>query len=392
MMLDNEPDFRVSEHIKEIDEGSSLKYYANINGYISYSARDKLYDIKDSVSVKSVDFKTTGSIDSGVDQNITLNVEEDDKLKDAIGANLTIEVSTLNVKGNVAQNTTIRAKEVNIGGQTHSKSKIYADHINISVHKGYCEGDFVVIDKLEGGVVVGKNVQVKQALGGRISATKVKIDTLTTNTKIESGELVVIKECLGENNKLSISVSKSPLIAESLEKILKGLQDCDKVIQTLPKSIESKKFVIESNKDSVAQIKERIREMKQTSTLPPSSFIRKIKDYQKTINEYNEMSVILKDAIEKQQYLKHNLKILENKIYDAKVVNLGKWSNLNEIKFKLLHPETELIYSTKANEEIYCLKLERVVVNGKETPEITKFSKSEIGDFDDIEIIESDEK
>lgn len=379
----NEPDFKVSENIRMLEDDLSIKYYANINGYVTFVYRDKLYDIKDSVSVQAVEFKTTGSIDAGINKDITLNVDEQDYLKDAIGANLSIEVSTLNVKGNIAQNSVVKAKIANIGGQTHSKSKIYAKKINIEVHRGYCEGEDIEVNRLENGVIVGKNVRVKHALGGKIIANKVMIDTLTTNTTIEVSDIAVVKECLGENNKFLVSASKSPIIVKSLEKTLGQLAEVNKNLLSLPKIIDSKKSIIDANKDSIMQIKQRLAEMKQSNIIPPTAFLQKIRDYQNVVLEYNDLITKLKDFKDKHKDLEDDLKRLQNKVYEAKVINTKRWANLNEIKFKLLYPDIELTYNTKEYEDLYCLKLERVMIGDEESAKIVKLKRTEVKNYED---------
>lgn len=379
----SEPDFKVSENIRILEDDLSIKYYANINGYVTFVYRDKLYDIKDSVSVQAVEFKTTGSIDAGINKDITLNVDEQDYLKDAVGANLSIEVSTLNVKGNIAQNSVVKAKIANIGGQTHSKSKIYAKKINIEVHRGYCEGEDIEVNRLENGVIVGKNVRVKHALGGKIIANKVMIDTLTTNTNIEVSDIAVVKECLGENNKFLVSASKSPIIVKSLEKTLGQLAEVNKNLLSLPKIIDSKKSIIDANKDSIMQIKQRLAEMKQSNIIPPTAFLQKIRDYQNVVLEYNDLITKLKDFKDKHKDLEDDLKRLQNKVYEAKVINTKRWANLNEIKFKLLYPDIELTYNTKEYEDLYCLKLERVMIGDEESAKIVKLKRTEVKNYED---------
>lgn len=379
----SEPDFKVSENIRMLEDDLSIKYYANINGYVTFVYRDKLYDIKDSVSVQAVEFKTTGSIDAGINKDITLNVDEQDYLKDAVGANLSIEVSTLNVKGNIAQNSVVKAKIANIGGQTHSKSKIYAKKINIEVHRGYCEGEDIEVNRLENGVIVGKNVRVKHALGGKIIANKVMIDTLTTNTTIEVSDIAVVKECLGENNKFLVSASKSPIIVKSLEKTLGQLAEVNKNLLSLPKIIDSKKSIIDANKDSIMQIKQRLAEMKQSNIIPPTAFLQKIRDYQNVVLEYNDLITKLKDFKDKHKDLEDDLKRLQNKVYEAKVINTKRWANLNEIKFKLLYPDIELTYNTKEYEDLYCLKLERVMIGDEESAKIVKLKRTEVKNYED---------
>lgn len=250
------------------------------------------------------------------------------------------------------------------------------------MHRGYCEGDEILVNRLENGTIVGKIVKVKHALGGKIIANKVIVDTLTTNTNIEVSEIALVKECLGENNKFLVSASKSPIIVKNLEKTLASLADTNKDLLAIPKLIESKKSIIDANKDSIMQIRQRLAEMKQSQITPPTAFLQKIRDYQNIVTEYNDLVIKLKDLKDKQRDLEDNLKILQNKVYEAKVINLSKWANLNEIKFKLLYPDIELAYNTKANEEIYCLKLERIMKGDEESAKIVMLNKAQIGEFE----------
>lgn len=130
------------------------------------------------------------------------------------------------------------------------------------------------------------------------------------------------------------------------------------------------------------QIRQRLAEMKQSQITPPTAFLQKIRDYQNIVTEYNDLVIKLKDLKDKQRDLEDNLKILQNKVYEAKVINLSKWANLNEIKFKLLYPDIELAYNTKANEEIYCLKLERIMKGDEESAKIVMLDKTQIGEFE----------
>jgi hypothetical protein len=41
---------------------------------------------------------------------------------------------------------------------------------------------------------------------------------------------------------------------------------------------------------------------------------------------------------------------MQNKIFDAKIINYSPWLEYNEIKFKLISPEIEITYNTIENE------------------------------------------
>lgn len=99
-----------------------------------------MFDIKDELDVNEITFKTTGSVDTGLDTNVTLNVKENDLTKDAVGTGMTVEANEINVEGNVAANAVVKANKVTIGGQTHAKAVIEAKEAKIAVHIGSFEG------------------------------------------------------------------------------------------------------------------------------------------------------------------------------------------------------------------------------------------------------------
>ncbi|MBZ8001445.1 flagellar assembly protein A [Campylobacter canadensis] len=355
--LKNEPDFKISENISQMENDKSIKYYANANGYVYFS--NNTYDIKDSIDIKKITFKTTGSIEAGVNKDVTLNVFEADYLKDAIGPNLSIEASIVNVKGCVAQHSTINAQDVTIGAQTHSKSKIFAKKISINSHRGYCKGDEIFIERLENGVVEGKIVRINQCLGGKVIANKVYVQTLTTNTMFEISDLAVITNCIGENNKFLITANSSPIIAKSLTQNAEKLKENNDLLKNLPKLIQSKLAIINSNKESIIQIKQRIAQMQESNTPIPAAFFNKLKEFQNISQEYNDLKEQFNDANEKKKYILDEFAILQDKVFDARVINLNTWANLNEIRFKLTQPKIELSYNTSKDEKIYCIKLEK---------------------------------
>ena len=108
--------------------------------------------------------------------------------------------------------------------------------------------------------------------------------------------------------------------------------------------------IIDSNKNSINMIKNRLLEMRARGDTPPAAFLNKLKDFQRLVADYNK---ILKQINSKQMELatlKDELVSMESIILDAKIINRDRWTELNEIKFKLLEPPIDVSYSTKENE------------------------------------------
>ena len=83
------------------------------------------------------------------------------------------------------------------------------------------------------------------------------------------------------------------------------------------------------------------------------------------VAEYNQ---ILKSINSKQSELatlKDELVSMESIIFNAKIINRDRWTELNEIKFKLIEPPIDINYSTKENEIIRVMTL-KAGVNGYE--------------------------
>lgn len=344
------------------DTGETLVYTAKRSGYILQD-KDGRYGIKDNLELLKVDFKSTGSINAGLDKNVKLNVKENDILKDAIGPNVNVEIEEIVVEGSIAQNAVIKAQKAEIKGQTHSKSEVYAKDCKIAVHKGYCEGENIEIDRLENGEVHGKNVIIYQALGGKVYADSVYIKTLHMNSTFYVTQNAYVRSCQGENNKFIINPSNSTEIKVEMEKIMSDIAKVSKELALIPAPIKAKKSLIESNKDSIIKIKAKIEELRSQNVEPPEVFFNKLKDFQNLINEYNEL--VKQQKIYQKTLTEHEetLEALQERIFEARVSNKGRWRNLNEIRFILTYPEKEFVYNTKDGELAKNIRLERDIVS-----------------------------
>ena len=98
-IVSHEPEFNVDDTIEIAETDDSIKYIAKENGYISFE--DNIYVIKTDVDIGEISFKTTGSISTGLDSDVSISVNETDSLKDAIGMGMEVEVTEIDIEGNV---------------------------------------------------------------------------------------------------------------------------------------------------------------------------------------------------------------------------------------------------------------------------------------------------
>jgi len=340
------PEHTENIYAKEDNEG--IKFFAKKPGYVK--EEKGVFDIKDELDVNEITFKTTGSVDTGLDTNVTLNVKEKDLTKDAIGTGMTVEANEVNVEGNVAANAVVKANKVTIGGQTHAKALIEAKEAKIAVHIGSFEGESVEIDRLEGGKVKAKKAVIRSVIGGEIIAESVAIDTLVSNSNIIIADTLEIKKLKGVNNKILVDFSMIKNTGEQINERMAKIKTIREQIVKMPRTLESKRCVIEENRGPINVIKAKIEELKSTNNTPPATFMKKLKEYQQLVHEYN---ALLKEFREKKAAiaeLRGEITNIQEGIFNSKVINHSNWREFNEIKFRLVDPARDITYSTRENE------------------------------------------
>ena len=344
----NETVIGITENLTKKENETSIKYIANRGGYVNFDKGN--YDIQDQMEVNEVSFKSTGSIDASLGSNIKINIKESDILKDAIGAGMSVETTEVHVQGNIGSGAKIKAKIAEIGGQTHQSSYIEADTVIISVHRGEANGQDVEIDRLEGGKVIGNTVHVKQMIGGEIIAKSVKIDNLLSNAKITASEILEITELKGNNNKFIIDPSVTKEFNELIESINQKIVKLEEELKAYPRQLSAKKEFIDKNKPMAEMVKDKIMELKRSNVEPPVTLFAKIKDFQSKVIDYNNFLQIFKDKKEELQEYKEDLNKVQNKVFEAKIINHSAWKEFNEIRFRLICPPKDVTYNPKERE------------------------------------------
>jgi len=334
---------KVLENIEVKEEEDRILYIAKKSGYVN-EVRRHTYDILDEMELNAVNFKSTGSIETGLNTNVRINIKDKSIYNDAVGPGMHLESSQINIQGNVGSGAVLKAKDLKIGGQTHKKSKIYADRGKINVHRGYAEGKEILVNRLEGGKVVADTVKISQAVGGKIEAKKIIIKELMSNSTLMGSALIEVKELKGGNNKFVIDPTIERDFVKKRDAIKKEIEVLKNSLKVLPKKGLEKQAIIDKNRDTVAAMKKKLEEYKKFGHQPPKAFLDKIKKFDKLQESYEKIQNQIKENKLLLEKKNGELKDLQKAIFKAKVIVLSPWTDFNEVIFRLITPPKNITY------------------------------------------------
>ncbi len=343
--ISHKPTFKVSNNISVIDNESSIEYRANQNGYIVFE--NDTYDIKEELDIDEISFKTTGSIITGMDAEINLNVKEKDVFKDAIGTGMDVEVNEIEVEGNVGPKAKIVAKTAKIDGQTHGTSHVRADKLTINIHRGFAEGEEVNVTRLERGKIVGKKVSVTQALSGDIRGEHVVVELLGSHVTITASRTIEIKKMQGSENKLIIDPTAISQLSNNAFENDEKIKDIDHQIKEMNYEVQKYVTMVHSNEQAYKQIKKRLLHYQKNKIKLPVSLVRQFKEFKTTIEHLESLQDSLKSLIAQRERLNIVKQTVQEHIFEARIINRDKWVGYNEIVFHLIDPPTKLSYTPK---------------------------------------------
>jgi len=291
-----------------------------------------------------VSFKTTGSIRSGKDSDVSMSVKESDAIKDAVGTGMVVEVSEIDIDGNVGSNAKVIAKKANVGGQTHKTAYIEADELSINVHKGSAKGEHVHITRLEHGNVEGEDVAISQALGGTIKAREINIEICTSHVKAIASKRIEIKKMQGSENSFIIDPLLQDDVTEEVEDNNAKIEKLEKELKSLEDEVQHYMKLVKEGRSAFLDIKKRLAHYKAKGVKLPASFVKKYKQYQDIQEHLKALKKEKKQKEEMLQLLNGKLTTIQDDILEARVINRDRWVGYNEIKFKLIDPPMELVY------------------------------------------------
>jgi hypothetical protein len=340
--ISNAPSFSIDETIKMVETDDSIKYIANENGYIALEGNT--YLIKTDVDVDEITFKSTGSIETGLDSDVSIIVTEADAIKDAVGTGMIVEVTEIEIDGNVGSKARVTALKASVGGQTHKTATITADKLDINVHKGIAHGKDIHITRLEHGEVYGDTVDIVQALGGVIQAKEIDIEICASHVKATAAKKIEIQKMQGSENVFTID----PLVRKEVESELNDnkeeIKELKIDINTINKDVTKYKRLVKDGATSFLDIKKRLVHYQKNGIKMPASFVHKYRQFQKIQTHLKELEATLAFAEEKLELLSSKTVLFQNDILDARIINRDRWNGYNQIKFKLIKPDIELTF------------------------------------------------
>ena len=341
-VVKNAPTFGINDTIEIKEDKDKIAYYAKVSGYVNFEAN--VYQIKSDIDVGKVTFRTTGSISAGLESDVSLSVKENDYIKDAVGTGMEIEVTEIDIKGNVGPSAKVHAKRATIEGQTHGTSLVRADDLTINIHKGTAIGDNVKITRLEHGSVEGKKIEIAQAVGGSVRGREIYVELCSSHVKLTASKTIQIHKLQGSENVFTIDIllqkDKDNQANENQEEI----EEFKKSLSEMKKEIAKYEKLVKDSQAAFNEIKQRLIHYKKNGIQMPAAFVTKYKQFQKT-QEYLE-------NIKKEYSVKNDKFLLltnrrasfQNTIFDARIINKDRWVGHNEIIFKLIDPPIQLSY------------------------------------------------
>jgi hypothetical protein len=257
---------------------------------------------------------------------------------------MSVEVSEIEIDGNVGSNARVVALKATVGGQTHRTAVIKADQLDINVHKGKAYGKNITITRLEHGEVNGDSVAVTQALGGKIIAKEVTIGICASHVTAIASQKIEIKKLQGSENSFIIDPLIKKDLKEGLTEHQESINEIKLSIKSIAKEINEYTYKIKEGTPAFIEIKKRLLHYKKSGVKLPASFVKKYK-------LFTHMQEHLKKIQEEYKHKKEQLELYADKtlsfqenIFDARVINRDRWKGYNEIKFKLVEPPIELIH------------------------------------------------
>ncbi|WP_373035827.1 flagellar assembly protein A [Sulfurimonas sp.] len=336
----NAPTFTTDDTIKVIETDKNIEYRAVENGYIALEGT--LYTIKSEVDIGEISFRTTGSISAGVDSDVSINVKETDLIKDAIGTGMNVEVSEIDIEGNVGSNTKVTALKANIGGQTHKTATVRAENLSVNIHKGKAYGKNIHITRLEHGEIEGDIVDISQAMGGHIRAKEISIELCGSYVHATASRLIEIKKLQGSENIFTIDPLLKKSVQESLNENQENIDELSNSVKNIGKEIEEYTSIVKNNQATFNDVKKRLMHYKKNGVKMPASFVKQYKQFQKAQDHLKNIKKEFEVKKDQLNLLTTKTASFQDNIFDARIINRDRWIGHNEIIFKLVDPPIEV--------------------------------------------------
>lgn len=338
--LDVKPTFTVNNTIEVQDSFENIKYLSNRSGFLVKKGNQ--YDVSNTINVGEISFKTTGTINSNLDSEISINVLKDNPLEDAIEEGMHVKVQQLSIKGSVGPDVQIEAREISINGQTHHTSSIKCANAYISNHKGKVVCRKIEVDTLEGGEIVADTVVIKNAIRGKIKAKRIKIQILGTHVTMEASEYIEIESAKGEENRFIIDTSSNSGLDNIKEDDKIYLTKLKNELKVLSKNFKDAAEKVKNNLEQCEKVKAAIIKSKNAGEEISPNLIQNFKICKVMKVHYATLKEDVTNKKIQLEKLEKKLFVNSTTIFDAKIVVNEPLKGYNHIIYRLYNPEREI--------------------------------------------------
>lgn len=343
--------------IEAEEDQESIRFYAKVSGFVE--RKKGIFTISQELRIDKADFKGTGSIETGIDKEISLKIKHHNAIDDSVGTGVNIDVQRLDVQGTIGSHATIQACEVNIGAQTHKNSHIHVtENATIHLHRGNLKAKEATIDVLETGKIEADTVHVHKMVGGEIIANTVHIDVLYSNAKIVALKSITIGTIEGEGNKLIIDPHAIESYHEQIAQKEHEIKEHTSLIQLQSKELVAKQISFKDKSNRMKQIQQRVLLAKQNGTEAMKADLIRLQQYKIEAQELKSFA----DTIQSEENHLHHLKDEVERLYEADlhatIVHHGTYNGKNRILFK--DPKTHQEYGITPDGKITTIFLRKI--------------------------------
>lgn len=342
------------ETIYSEEDASSIRFYASVSGFVE--RKKGVFTVSQELHIESASFKKTGSIETGLEKEISLKIKRNESSEDSIGSGVTIDVQKLDVSGTVGGNAKIQACEVNIGAQTHRNSQInVTDVANIHLHRGNLKAKEANIDIVETGKIEADVVRIKKMVGGEIIAREIYIDILYSNARITALESITIGTIEGEGNKLIIDPHSIESYHDKIFALEVDIRDKISRIQMESKEFASRQLSFKEKNSRIKQIQQRIVATQKSGAEPMKADLVRLQQYKIEAETLKQLHENIKRSEEHLITMKDELSKLYEADLHAVVTHHGIYNGKNRIVF--IDPKTRQEYGITPEGKVTLIRL-----------------------------------
>lgn len=342
--LDETPTFTVDDSIEIQDSFENIKYIATKSGFLLKEGNR--YDVSNNLDIGEISFKTTGSINSNLDADITINVKKNDPLEDAIEEGMHVKVKKLFVIGNIGPDTKIETREISVNGQTHDRTLIQCVNADIKQHRGKVRGREVKIHTLEGGVVVADRAIIEHAVRGKIRAKVIEIGSLGSNVIMEASKNIQVDIINGGENKFIIDTSITSAFDNIKKPDINYVQKLEGELKLLSNALKDITEKVKKNLEPCKKIQDAIVKKKKEGADIPDSLVKNFKICKVMMVRYKKLKEDFKYKKSQLEKVKNGQLESNLDIFDAKIVVKKPIEGFNTIVYRLANPNREIVLKT----------------------------------------------